>query len=248
MTGARPDTWMPVYIGDYLADTAHLTRDQHGGYLLLIFAYWRNGGPLPDDDSRMARICKASAKQWRELRPVLAEFFQIEGGVWKHKRIEKELQSSCNAYARRAAAAAKRWSKADAMHEQSQPQSQEEPEGSSEPPVVPQQNGQANGKRDPLTDLGTWEPDQRDRDYAHEQGVDPERIRSDIRSWAANAPPTKRRKRDPRAFWQQWCRREADRRPNRAVGGVYGQGAGRQPASFVAAVRDVLDASDLDEG
>lgn len=113
---------MPLYIGDYLADTAHLTRDQHGGYLLLIFAYWRNGGPLPDDDARLARICKASAKQWRELREVLSEFFQIENGIWRHKRIEEEIQSSCNAYARRAAAAAKRWSKADTMHEQLQPQ------------------------------------------------------------------------------------------------------------------------------
>lgn len=88
----KTDVWMPLYIADYLADTQHLTRDEHGGYLLLLMAYWRNGGGLQDDDKRLAAIVKATPKEWAAMRPTLAEFFTVEDGFWIHGRADTELQ------------------------------------------------------------------------------------------------------------------------------------------------------------
>ena len=79
--------WMPLYVGDYLGDTGHLTTSQHGAYLLLMMHYWRKG-ELPDDDRQLAKITKLSLKTWCRHRPVLQQFFH---SGWRHKRIDTEL-------------------------------------------------------------------------------------------------------------------------------------------------------------
>lgn len=109
----RTDAWFPLWIGDYLADTMTLTRDEHGGYLLLLMAYWRNGGPLPDDDVRLRTIARASLVEWLHLRPTLAQFFDIGDGVWRHRRCDRELAAAgdrrVKARNRAERAAAARW-------------------------------------------------------------------------------------------------------------------------------------------
>lgn len=87
---AKPDIWMPLYIGDYLRDTTRLTTVQHGAYVLLIMDYWTNGA-LPDDDQVLASITKCSDDEWQRIKPAIVSKFQIEDGHWKHSRIEKEL-------------------------------------------------------------------------------------------------------------------------------------------------------------
>ena len=79
--------WMPLYIGDYLGDTGHLTTTQHGAYLLLMMHYWRKG-ELPDDDKQLSKITKLPLKVWTEYRETLQSFF-YDG--WRHKRIDAEL-------------------------------------------------------------------------------------------------------------------------------------------------------------
>ena len=112
----RVDAWMPMWIGDYLADTMSLTRDLHGGYLLLLFAYWRNRGPLPDDDDDMAAIVRSNPAEWRKtLRPKLERFFTVADGAWSHSRADKELDAAGvrkeKAAAKAKAGAQARWGK-----------------------------------------------------------------------------------------------------------------------------------------
>jgi uncharacterized protein YdaU (DUF1376 family) len=81
--------WFPFYVGDYTRDTARLTTEAHGAYLLLMLDYWVNGAP-PDDDETLATITKLPVTIWRKRRPALVKFFKVKDGVWTHSRIEKE--------------------------------------------------------------------------------------------------------------------------------------------------------------
>lgn len=87
----KPDTWMPLVIGDYLKDTTRLNTEQHGAYLLLIMGYWVDGPPH-DDDEELSSITKLDLRTWRRHRAKIAAFFRIEDGFWKHKRVEEELE------------------------------------------------------------------------------------------------------------------------------------------------------------
>lgn len=113
---AKPDVWMPLYIGDYLSDTMHLTTEQHGAYLLLIMAYWKNGGPLPASPTQLAAICRMPVDAWSIAQAVLENFFEVTSdGKWLSKRVEKEMhaagQKKAKASQKAANAAAARWDK-----------------------------------------------------------------------------------------------------------------------------------------
>jgi uncharacterized protein YdaU (DUF1376 family) len=95
--------WMPLYVGDYLGDTGHLTTTQHGAYLLLMMHYWRKG-ELPDDDRQLSKIAKLPLRTWCEYRATLQDFF-YDG--WKHKRIDAELERMMRVSAKRAIAGQK---------------------------------------------------------------------------------------------------------------------------------------------
>ena len=76
------DIWMPLYIGDYLADTIGLTNSEHGAYLLSIMKYWRKGESLTPAELR--EVCG------RDIDRV-SQFYVMEGNRWHHNRIDGEL-------------------------------------------------------------------------------------------------------------------------------------------------------------
>lgn len=138
MTGSRPNTWMPLYIPDYLADTRSLTAAQHGAYLLLIMQYWTSGAPLNDDDGELSRIAAMTAKEWTGARRVLARFFQIDSGRWVHKRIEGEIaKATANVEARQRAGKAGGLAKAKGWQNPSNATSQPVANGRQNPTPLP---------------------------------------------------------------------------------------------------------------
>ena len=88
--------WMPLYVADYLADTGHLTTEEHGAYLLLMMHYWQHER-LPDDDDRLARIARLPIKRWLSMRPAIRSYFD-EG--WIHQRVEREIQEAKDKFER----------------------------------------------------------------------------------------------------------------------------------------------------
>lgn len=103
--------WMPLYVADYRADTAHLSAAEHGGYLLLIMHYWQTGS-LPLTDAPLARIACMKPSEWRKAKPIIAAFFTAE---WRHKRIDTEIARMVDVSTKRRAAAEQRYSKSTAI-------------------------------------------------------------------------------------------------------------------------------------
>lgn len=84
--------FMQLYVSDYLGDTQHLTTEQHGAYLLLLMAMWRNGGFLPNDEKKLARIARVSLRRWHIVAVDIMDFFDTDGGDISQKRLVEEYQ------------------------------------------------------------------------------------------------------------------------------------------------------------
>jgi uncharacterized protein YdaU (DUF1376 family) len=56
--------WMPIFWGDFLANTMHLSAQEVGAYFLLIAHAWEHGGRVPYDNARIARIRSDHWRVW----------------------------------------------------------------------------------------------------------------------------------------------------------------------------------------
>lgn len=101
---------LPLFTDAYLADTAHLTNEEHGAYLRLLMFAWRSPDcSLPDDDKRLAIMVGVSPKKWQTLRAVISTFWTIENGRWMQKRLTRERDFVTRQSEKGRDAAAARW-------------------------------------------------------------------------------------------------------------------------------------------
>jgi len=90
---SKVDIFMPVYIGDYLKDTTFLTTEQHGAYLLMLFACWQHGS-IPDSDAVICRVTGLSSDGWAASKSIILQYFKKNNGRIHHSRIDRELESA----------------------------------------------------------------------------------------------------------------------------------------------------------
>jgi uncharacterized protein YdaU (DUF1376 family) len=242
---AKADIWMPLFIGDYLADTTRLTTEQHGAYLLLIMDYWRNGPP-PDDDVVLSNITRSTASAWKKLRAPMSVFFKVEGGKWSHGRIDREIEDAeagkLKAQTKASKAAEVRWSKQALSNAPSNAPSigqamlEECPSPSASPSPLKQPPKKAESA--PATRLpADWLPDD---DAAHfcraeRPELDPMQVGERFRDYWISQPGLKGRKTDWMATWRNWVRNE---RPPQARGSPSGRPEKFDPVAHVNRARN----------
>jgi uncharacterized protein YdaU (DUF1376 family) len=84
---------LPLFTDAYIADTAHLTNEEHGAYLRLLMFAWRAPDcALPDDDVKLARMLGLTAKKWTALKVAVMAFWTLRDGRWVQSRLSRERQ------------------------------------------------------------------------------------------------------------------------------------------------------------
>jgi len=210
----KPDQWMPLDIGAYLADTAFLTTEAHGVYFLMLMAYWRLG-PLPDNDEQLAAIAKLPPPRWAKYRPILGQlpFFDIRDGKWHQKRADEERKKAAGLMAKRSQAggngAAKRWQTHSKRIATTTANGQQNDGPSPSPSPVEKPNPDGLGKKPTKgkTEIAPdWKLGERDREFCRKRGWPEDRIDSEADQFRDGARAHKRRYADWGAAWRTWVR------------------------------------------
>jgi uncharacterized protein YdaU (DUF1376 family) len=103
--------WMPLYIGDFIADTMHLNATETGMYIRLLLHCWQHT-VIPRDDRQLAMIAHCDARTWRRYRETVLAFFQpCDGSSMQHSRVTKELRRTFEISRKRKDAAQQKQSK-----------------------------------------------------------------------------------------------------------------------------------------
>lgn len=114
--------YIPLYVDDYDAATAHLTAEEDGVYMRLLRLAWRTPGcSLPTDHVALARKIRLTADDFQRVAvPVLEEFFKVVRGRYIQRRLRDEYENISRKKSARVAAGKKGGeAKARKTHEKS---------------------------------------------------------------------------------------------------------------------------------
>jgi uncharacterized protein YdaU (DUF1376 family) len=207
--------WMPLYIGDYKADTAHLSTYEHGAYLLLLMHHWQHDR-LPGDDAQLARIAGVHPPHWPKVKRVLISFFDVqEDGSWTQKRLLKELAKSEEISNKRKAAAEQMLKRRRANAEQMLTQSQSQSQSHKKEDIESASLGSAPTKGSRLSE--DWQPSPDNLSFAESEGFSASEINLEaakFRDYWVGRAGAGGVKRNWSATWRNWIRKSKEGRRN----------------------------------
>lgn len=231
--------WSAFYWRDYIANTGHLSLQEHGAYLLLMAHYYMTGNPIPANAEQLHRICRCTTDAERHaVDSVLAQFFILQDGEHHHERIDDELKKSNEISEKRSKAARKRQqadsncnanapANAEQKHTQPQPQPQEDLLGGDKSPPSPVRSKPVfdwdRGRFDGIseTQIQAWR--------TAYPAVQVETEINKAAAWQLSNP--KNRKKDCLRFINNWLSRVQERAPR--VGGGSSRPAKFDPHEFI---------------
>ncbi len=228
----------------YLADTTHLTRAEHGTYLLLLIHLWRAPHQrIPNDPAWIARKMGCSLEVYEaEIQPIIDEFCQCDGNWITQKTLSKVFKERAEMHRKQSDRRKRLKNNKPDPHRGPTTRTRailESPNGDS-PPVGPPTK--------PSRLPADWAPSEADIDYARKRGFPDNQI-SDIAAnfseYWTNANPRNAQKRDWTRAWQTWVRKETPRKPvNGSVNNprgqpvVFGQNAAYDTATGLPPILD----------
>lgn len=198
--------YMQLYIADYLADTMHLSTEEHGAYLLLMFNYWQTGKAIPKN--RLAKIARMSNERWNSVEESLKEFFIDNGTEWMHQRIEEDLESVYSSLEQKSAAGKASAAKRKARKEQEKERDLNGNSTTVEDSLEREGNGNSTNK-DKDKDKELKDPHKSPTGNAGRNKFDP--LNVELPDWL------------PRGLWAEWVEyRKQLKQPIKTLQGVTG--------------------------
>lgn len=105
--------YLPLWVNAFLGDTMHMDNRECGAYLLLLMVAWKKSdGGLPDDDKILARWARCSKSEWARVKPAVMAFWTKDArGDFIQKRLEIERTYVVGRTQKASAAANAKWLK-----------------------------------------------------------------------------------------------------------------------------------------
>jgi len=256
----------PLWTDAYLADTGHLSTIEHGAYLLLLMTMWRAGGKLPNDDKRIARYTRLSAGQWERMKPVIMEFFTVDGDEITQGRLSDELvfvRQRSKTQSENARAKSRKTK--DHAQATAKPNSSQTSAPTPTPTPIEKKEPSVHKKGARLSE--DWRPDQ---DWAKSCGLPVETLKREyekFRDYFMAESGQKAVKLDWEKTWRNWIRRVIERAPakkesvgdyayrkmmetknaatsNSGSAGLFEDGDARQRSSGLSLLEDLANSKD----